>query len=92
MSVGSKRNRGGLGNIPDVDRGDAYLTKRHGVDLSFRKRIFQRCVVLNEIVWANNRERDIELPQGTLYRQLGGEVWNILEVLYAEDRVIHDMA
>src|ERR1700685_1322262 len=62
MSVGGKRNRRGLGNIPDVDCRDAPLAERHRVDPSLRKRVFQRRVVLTEVVWANNRERDSELP------------------------------
>jgi LysR family transcriptional regulator, transcriptional activator for dmlA len=37
------------------------------------------------------RERDIELPHGVFNSELRGKVWNILEVLHAEDRVIDDM-
>ncbi len=91
MFVGGKRNRCRLGNISDVDHGNARLAERHGVDPSLRKGVFQRCVVLAEVVWANNRERDIELPQSVFNRQLRSKVWNILEAIHSEDRVIYDM-
>ena len=91
MSVGGQRNRGGLGNISDIYYRDAHLAERHGVDSSLRKGVFQRRVVLTEIVWANNRERDIELPQSVFNSEFRGKVRNILEVVHAEDRVIDDM-
>ena len=91
MSVGGKRNCCGLGNIPDIDCGDAHLAEGHRVGPSLRKRVFQRCVVLAKIDWANNRELDIELPQRVFNSELRGKVWNILEVLHAKDRVIDDM-
>ena len=91
MAVGGQRNRCRLSNISYVYCRDAHRTERHRVDVRLRQWIFQRCVILEEVIRTNDSEWDIKLSQGAFDSQLRGEMRDVLEVLYAKDRVINDV-
>src|ERR1700733_6328843 len=91
MLIGHQRDCGGFRNVANIDCRYSDESQRIGIHRKFGKRVFERRIVLEEIVWTNNRKWHVKFPDRALNGELGGKVRNVLEMLNAKHRVVNNV-
>jgi len=76
----SQSNGGGFSDINACLQQKRQALREDGIYAGLQQRVSQRNVVLEEVIPADDGEREIELTQSALDRKLGGKMRNILEL------------
>src|ERR1700692_3966286 len=91
MLIGHQRDCGGFGNVANIDCRYSDESQRIGIYRHFGKQVFEGRIVLEEIVWTNNRKWHVKFSDRALNGELRGKVRNVLEMLNAKYRVVDNV-
>ncbi len=92
MFIGYQRDRGRFGDVANIDCRYTDESKRIRVYGHLGEHVFEGRIILEKIVWTNDRKWYVKFPDRAFDSELRGEVRNIFEVLDAKHRVVDDGA